>query len=181
MPLHEFSCEYCDSVEERFFHVSPTEEPPCPTCGGPRVRLASAFKVVFTGPLTARYNDPKKENAHMEGFWDYRVRSSTSGHPEAVFLDSWQALREFRKSESLSMPGDAPVNATMSADGRTISSAGMPGAWSGGMPSIPSRLQQIIDAPASDFKEASWVVRPSNEAPHGGVTGGAVSAEGMSL
>lgn len=92
----------------------------------------SRFGIVFTGPITARYNDPKRENAHQEGFWVYRQRSSISGQPEPVFLNDWQQLREFNKAEGLSAPGEVPTNSTISADGKRILSNGMPGNWSGG-------------------------------------------------
>ena len=177
MPLHEFLCPSCKSVEELFFHRSPDEDPPCPVCLGPRTRLASRFAVVFTGPLTARYNDPKKENAHMEGFWDYRVRSSVSGVPEPVFISDWAELRAFRKAEQLSMPGDVPTNATMSADGRTISSTGMPGNWSCGIPPVP---RQVLDMTSSltsvKGKDADMAADPRMRAD---LTGGTVPAEGV--
>lgn len=178
MPVHEFMCESCGTVEEHFYHVTPAEDPPCPVCLGPRIRLASAFKVVFTGPLTARYNDPKREGAHMEGFWDYRVRSSVSGNPEPVYLSTWDELREFRKSEHLSMPGDVPTQATMSADGRKISSAGMPGSWGGlsCLDTVPSGVWDMNTSLTSVHgKDADLAADPQMQ-----VTGGtAPPAEGM--
>ena len=179
MPVYEVWCPECNREEEYFSHVRTDEDPPCPGCGGWRQRRVSSFKVVFSGPLTARYNDPKREGAQMEGFWDYRVRSSVSGQPEPVFLETWDQLREFRKAEQLSMPGDVPANATISRDGRTISSAGMPGQWAGGMPSIPSRLQEMIDAKPEDCGSSASVVNRAELSPHGGVTGGPAPIEQM--
>jgi hypothetical protein len=88
----------------------------------------------------------------MDGFWAYRKRSSVSGNPEPVYLDSMQAIRDFNKAEGLAAPGEVPTNSTISADGKTIQSNGMPGNWQCGFPSIPSRLQQMIDTPADKCK-----------------------------
>ena len=117
--------------------------PDCPVCLGPRTELASRFGVIFTGPITARYNDPKRENAHMDGFWAYRKRTSLSGQPEPVFLSTFDEMRAFNKAEGLASPGEVPTNSTITADGRRIVSDGMPGQWRGSMPEVPSRIWEM--------------------------------------
>jgi putative FmdB family regulatory protein len=160
VPLYELQCAACQAVEERYLRHWDDPTPDCPICLGPRVRLASNFGVVFSGPLTRKYMDPKKEGAYEEGFWAYRKRSSISGELEPVFLDTWDKLREFNKAEGLSAPGDAPTNATISSDGKRILSNGMPGQWQTGMPSMPARLKEIIEMPADQIPQAAATATP---------------------
>ena len=103
----------------------------------------------------------------MDGFWAYKTKSSVSGQPEAVFLDNVQAVREFNKAEGLMPPGEVPVNSTISADGKRIVSDGMPGNWRGNFPPIPARLQQIIDMPADQIKQAPATCTPSMPSGYG--------------
>jgi hypothetical protein len=87
----------------------------------------SAFQVVFTGPITARYNDRTKENAHEEGHWAYR-KNTLSGKPEPCFIDTFEAQREFVKSEGLANPKEFGNNFEVGDDGKTVkNSCGMPG------------------------------------------------------
>jgi|WetSurMetagenome_2_1015567.scaffolds.fasta_scaffold742858_2 hypothetical protein len=92
-------------------------------------RVVSAFQVVFTGPITKRYNDPKSENPDQEGHWAFRKRSSVSGNPEAVFIETWQDRREFMKQEGLVGYEDVgPIDS--SPDGKWSSTrTGKPGTW----------------------------------------------------
>jgi len=180
MPIIEYHCAGCNEVQEQFLHAVPDEAPACVACNGPRIRLASRFGIIFTGPLTARYNDPKRENAHQEGFWAYRKRSSVSGQEERIRIETHQELRDFCDAEGLVHPSELPRNATISADGRTISSKGMPGQWMEGMPGIPARLREIIDKPISEFSTGGASVSDNAaQAPHGGVTGGPAPIEQM--
>lgn len=160
MPIREFYCAQCANLEERYVKLRYTPVPPCPNCGATRIQLASRFAVVFTGPLTARYNDPKRENAHQEGFWAHRRAADGKLSGEAVRIESWQDLKEFNRSEGLAAPGDVPTNATISKDGKRIVSDGMPGQWRGALPPIPSRLQEIIDKPLAEFKPAAATAQP---------------------
>ena len=167
MPLKEYACEACGAIEERYMRRWDTPPPDCPVCLGPRTELASRFGVVFTGRITARYNEPGRENSHMEGFWTYRKRSSVSGQPEPVFIEDWQQLKNFNKAEGLAAPGDVPTHSTITPDGRRIVSDGMPGQWRGSLPAIPARLQEIIDAPIEAFKEVGASVTPSMPMSYG--------------
>ncbi len=132
MPVYESYCDDCTRIKEWYakHFVDIHENPPCEQCGGPTKRLLSRFGVVFTGALSKKYNDPKVEKYDQEGHWAYRVKSSVSGHPEPVYIDSFQAQREFCKAEGLANPKDLP-NMEADSDGRFRSNAGvgMPGAW----------------------------------------------------
>jgi hypothetical protein len=101
----------------------------------------SRFGVVFSGSLH-KYTDPRKEGAEMDGFWAYRKLSSISGQPEATFISSMAELKAFNKAEGLSAPGEVPTNATISADGKRLQSAGMPGQWVNSM-SVPSGVWEM--------------------------------------
>lgn len=135
MPIYEERCQNreCRRAGYQKEHYVPhyTEvTDACPHCGRPMARMASRFGVVFTGPITAKYNDPKAENPHQEGHWAYRVRSSSTGHPEPVFIESFEQQRAFCKEEGLVNPKDVP-NLDASPDGKLATNAGcgMPGAW----------------------------------------------------
>src|SRR5260370_8996200 len=138
MPVFEERCAACERTTEVYLARWDDQDPACERWGGQQERLASNFAVTFTGPITARYNDKKREGAHADGFWAYRKRSSISGQPEPVFIDNWQQLKEFNKSEGLAAPGEAPTNATISKDGKSISGDGFAGQWRGALPGVPS-------------------------------------------
>src|SRR5262252_912412 len=158
MPVFDLKCEPCDAVEEVFLRRY-DDESPCPGCGGRRVKLFSRFAAPFMGSIH-KYVDPNREGSHMDGFWAYRKRSSISGQPEPVYLDSMQAVKEFNRAEGLAAPGEVPTNCTVSSDGKRIVSAGMPGQWQCGMPPIPARLQEILDTPMENFKPAPATAEP---------------------
>lgn len=160
MPVREYLCPRCQTIGEEWRRHMDDPPTPCPDCGGEREELASRFGIVFTGQITAKYNDPKREAAHREGFWTYRKKTSISGQPEPVKIETWDQLRAFNKAEGLAAPGEVPTNSTVSADGRRIESRGMPGQWTCGFPSIPSRLQDIIDMPAEKFRPVGASVTP---------------------
>lgn len=126
---YEFRCEKCGAEQERYVPRFASPNPPCEdaACDGETVKLVSGFAIIFTGPLTARYNDRNLEGAHSEGHWATRLRT-VSGEPEPVWIDSWQAQREFCKSEGLVNPKDLPSNAEASSD-RKLSGSGMKGQW----------------------------------------------------
>ena len=166
MPVREYMCSACNSVQERYMKRWDAPPPPCPQCGAQRIELASRFNAPFMGSIH-KYVDPNREGAGMDGFWCYRKLSSASGNPEPVYISNMSQLKEFNRLEGLSAPGEVPTNCTMSSDGRRILSDGMPGNWSGAMPGIPARLQEIIDAPAEAFKPAGATAAPAMPANYG--------------
>lgn len=96
--------------------------------------MISAFAVVFTGALSAsKYNQDVKgglpEQRHMDGHWAWRRRSSKSGQPEPVWIDNFATQAQFCKEEGLVNPRDLPSNLEAGADGKSISTRGMPGCW----------------------------------------------------
>lgn len=129
MPIYESVCADCETSSEWYAPRFDSSDPQCFVCGKPMKRLISSFSVVFTGPMTARYNDPKSENPHEEGHWAFRKRSSLSGNPEPVFLETWQDRKEFMKAEGLVGYEDVgPVDT--SPDGRWSNArTGKPGTW----------------------------------------------------
>jgi putative FmdB family regulatory protein len=166
MPVYELTCDGCVDTQEVFLHHWDSPNPACERCGGPRRRLMSCFASPFMGSLR-KYSDLRREGAQAEGFWAYKKRSSVSGQPEPVFLSSVAEVRDFNRAEGLAPPGEIPVNATISADGRRIVSDGMPGNWRGNFPPIPARLQQIIDLPADQIKQAPATCTPSMPSDYG--------------
>jgi hypothetical protein len=130
VPLYENYCQNCRTVREWYAPTSESPDPEC--CGQPTQRLISMFRVVFTGPISARYNDRSKENAHLEGFDAWRVHSAKDPrHPEKVRIETWEDRRKFMRDEHLE---EVPSNATASYSGEggrdvKISTVGMPGQW----------------------------------------------------
>ena len=134
MPLYESSCQNpgCEGYGRRvewFSHVMTLSERPCPICGQTMTRLPSRFSVVWTGAIVTKYNDRSLEGGYKEGHWAWRVRSSRSGHPEPVWIDTFQKQAEFCKEEKLINPKELPTNAQVSSDGMKLESSGMPGQW----------------------------------------------------
>jgi len=117
MPLYELRCTNPECPHrrvkvERFLPRYESPNPSCMGCGWATERAVSDFAVVFTGPISARYNDPSLEGAHQEGFWQYRIKSSVSGKPEPVFIDTWDKEREWRRMEGIPDPGQCgPIDA----------------------------------------------------------------------
>jgi putative FmdB family regulatory protein len=168
MPMYEYLCKSCGTVEEQYAKMGATP-PDCPVCLGPREQLFSRFAAPFSGSFH-KYADPRRENAHMEGWWAYRKVSSISGQPEPVWLDTPQAVREFNKAEGLADPTEVPTNSTVSADGRKIVSDGMPGQWVrgvSGLPSLPSRLREMITVPAEQCSPLAATCSPVMPADYG--------------
>lgn len=166
MPVFELYCDRCEQSEDRYLRRWDDPTPVCPQCGGYRKRMAGRFAAPFSGSLR-KYTDPKRENAHMEGFWAYRKRSSVSGKPEPVWLDSMEAVRAFNKAEGLSAPGDVPTYSTISADGKHIESRGMPGQWVTGMPEMPTRLREMVETPAEQCSAPAATAAPTMPIDHG--------------
>jgi putative FmdB family regulatory protein len=130
MPLFEFFCDKDGSVNEHYLSSHDKPNPPCDHCGGETMRVISGFNVVFTGPITKKYNDPNADNAHVEGHWSWETKGPGGEKikPRPVFIDSFQAQREFCRREGLVNPKDiGPVE--VGSDGKSSSSRGMPGCW----------------------------------------------------
>jgi putative FmdB family regulatory protein len=152
VPIYEYWCQPCGEVEEMYRKRYGEPPPPCPRCGAERITLASRFAVVFTGDITSRYKLKDREDAYTDGVWMYRKRTSLSGEPEPVYIQTWQELREFCKAEGLSQPGEAPTNASISSDGKRLSGAGMPGQWATFSPEV---LPEKATAPPPDPQQAA--------------------------
>jgi predicted nucleic acid-binding Zn ribbon protein len=128
VPLFEFlcqdsACRLSGTAVEHFFHSDPGDVL-CESCGGKTSRLISTFGIVFTGPLTKKYNNPKLENYHSEGYWAVR-KKTLDGKESHVWIDNWDTRREFMKSEGLMDTGPVEIG----SDGKSISTRGLPGAW----------------------------------------------------
>ena len=96
-------------------------------CGAVLELAVFPISVVFTGVLTARYNDPHLENAHRDGHvaWE---RDPVTKKPRPVRIDTWDAQRSYCKRNGLANPKDFGHNFDVAEDGRTVkSSMGMPG------------------------------------------------------
>ena len=123
------SCPASETVEERYYGHVTLDDPPCSICGAPRRRIPAQFRVIWTGPITTRYNDKRAEGADQEGHWAWRVRSAKGKAPEPVRIETFDDQRRFCKEEGLVNPKDIPTNAQISSDGKKLSSRGMPGQW----------------------------------------------------
>jgi predicted nucleic acid-binding Zn ribbon protein len=166
MPVFEALCSACNTLNEHFLRHWDSPDPPCSHCGGATERMASRFGVPLSGSL-GKYMDLRREGADRGGFWAYKKRSSISGQPEPIFLDSMEAVKSFNRAEGLAAPGEVPTNASISADGKRLLSAGMPGNWQCGLPGIPTRLQEMIDIPAADCGPCPATASPAMPANYG--------------
>lgn len=129
MPLRETMCpnKDCASYGIPVEHYYPRTDTPlqaCEACGGETRQLVSRFGVVFTGPITAKYNDSKGENPYMEGHWVTEKKTPDGVHRQR-FIETWQQRKEFMKQEGLTDVG--PMDGA--SDGKKSSSQGLPGCW----------------------------------------------------
>jgi len=135
MPMYEGYCPACDpecrNPEEHYYPLSTSPEAPCSACGGERRRLVSQFAVVFTGVIsTSKYGDPRLEryNTKVDGHQAWRRRSSLSGKPEPVWIETFEDQKRFCREEGLTNPKDVgPME--IGDDGKSYSTRGMPGCW----------------------------------------------------
>lgn len=131
MPIFESQCEHewCPLFGypvEHYYPRSDSRMSICACCGFETVKLASAFNVVFTGPITARYNDRGKEGAHLDGHWAWEKGADGKSHP--TFIDSWDAQKSYCKRNGLANPREMPANFDVAEDGRTVlNTRGLPG------------------------------------------------------
>lgn len=122
MPLFESICGKCGEMREYYVPHWYSPDPEC--CGEQTKRLVSEFGVVFTGVLSAsKYNDPKLERAHQGPHWGWRRRSSKSGKPEPVYIETFEDQKKFCKEEGLVNPKDIG-NIEATSDGKFNSSTG---------------------------------------------------------
>ena len=110
MPLYELVCHNrecpdCGVSRERFLHLFSSPNPACDLCGGPTDRGMSRFAVVFTGEITARYNDPKLENASDGAHWVYQTNKLT-GKREPRLIRTWDEQRSFCREEGITNPSE---------------------------------------------------------------------------
>lgn len=135
MPLFEHACpnEKCSAyrvVEEHYFSQADAPLPACSVCGSVQQRIISRFGVVWTGVITAKYNDSKLERSHSETQYMW-TRQTPDGKPKCVPITTFQEQREFCKREGLVNPSSVHFNSNteVSADGKATSSQGLPGCW----------------------------------------------------
>ena len=132
MPLFDSACQsqscpmHGVPVEHYYrHHDSPTED--CVECGGPTVKLISDFKVVFTGVISARYNDQGIEGAEREWHWAWGNDPVTK-KPIPKFIETWDDQRSFVKEYGLVNPKEMPRNFTVDETGKIPQNTrGLPG------------------------------------------------------
>lgn len=126
--IYESMCETpeCKAQEVVFEWLASsfeTPDPNCDFCGRQTKRQASRFAMPFSGSITSRYLDRGLEGGYMKdgGHWAWKKKDTVSGKPEPVYIDTFQAQRDYCHSEGLALPSDT-TNATISADGKSITS-----------------------------------------------------------
>jgi hypothetical protein len=137
MPIYELACgnESCPEyarVFEKYYSTSDKPDPVC-ACGQQTRRLISSFSVVFSGPITRKYLNPKIEgyDRMADGtHWQFETRGPDGQKcdPRPVKIETFQQQREFAKRNGLVDPssiGECEVH----SDGKGVSTRGMPGAW----------------------------------------------------
>lgn len=126
---YEFRCGKCGAEQERYIPLFSSPNPPCEDqdCDGETVKLVSGFAIIFTGPLTTKYNDQRLEGAHREGHWATALRT-VDGKPKPEFIETFQQQKEFCRREGLVNPRDLPTNAEATSD-KKLSGRGFKGQW----------------------------------------------------
>jgi hypothetical protein len=125
MPIFESVCESenCDLrglIVDDFYRHYDDPAKLCEWCGQCRTRLPSTFASPFMGEMSRRYVDKSLDDGHREdlGHWMWRTKSSVSGKPEPVYVDTWQKQAEICRAEGLANPRDFDTNTEVSEDGR---------------------------------------------------------------
>jgi len=111
MPIWEADCvnAECGYKAEYYSPGGRQEERSCPRCGSPMKRKdVHAFAVVRTGPVGGKYAGKHKESYYESGHIAWRVRSSRSGKPEPIWIDTWEKQKQFCKEEGLYNPWEVP-------------------------------------------------------------------------
>lgn len=93
--------------------------------------MISRFGVVFTGTITSRYNDSKREKPHMEGHYVWERKTADGrklDQPRQRFIETWQDRKQYMKQEGL-RDDIGVIDAPSDGKGSTNNGCGMPGAW----------------------------------------------------
>ena len=133
MPIREGICEneQCpiSGVPQEHYYKSDDSLNQCDCCGGPTRLVMSSFGIVWTGPISQRYRYRDAENYHQkgDGFWATAKRTP-DGKPKSVYLDNWQAVRQFAKSEGCADPREISKNMVPNESGKGLqNTVGLPG------------------------------------------------------
>jgi hypothetical protein len=125
----EFACraEGCGRYRPVATATGPEDAPACPECGKRMEVVLYALATVFTGPITARYNSPTAENAHMEGHHAWG-RDPLTNKPVHRFIESWSDQKKFCSDFNMRNPKEFGNHYEVAEDGKTLkNSIGMPG------------------------------------------------------
>lgn len=131
MPLFESACQRheCPMLGHTVEHFYPFTDSlmcTCESCGSATVKQISTFNSPFMGVITERYKDRSVAGGHGDGHWAWN-RKTPDGKPRAEFIETFQQQAAFCKREGLARPQELPKHAEVSADGKSISTRGMPG------------------------------------------------------
>jgi len=113
VPIYDFlcssqGCEHHKKPFEKYLYRRDSDNPRCPLCGSETSRAVSRFGIVWTGYITKKYNDPGYAHSDREGHIAWRVRSSKTGKPEPVRIETFEQQRRFVKGEGLYNPTELP-------------------------------------------------------------------------
>lgn len=128
--LREYVCRNpACSKAEAVASASASSGPVCLGCNRAMEIRLFPVSTVFTGVITARYNDKGTPGAHLDGHWGWRRKSSkVPGKPEPVFIETWDQQRDFCRAEGLANPKEMPRNFEIGEDGKGAKNTmGMPG------------------------------------------------------
>lgn len=139
MVVFDFKCltEGCENNGKRFESLLKrwdSPNPNCPKCGVVMERQLAAPRTIWVKPWAeygARPQDKESPTYNPDGITVVRRKSSGLGYdvPEKCFLQTRQEVKEYCKQEGLAMPDEMSPNAEISKDGKSLSTAGMPGQW----------------------------------------------------
>jgi hypothetical protein len=129
MRIRDFVCRTAGCPESQAV-ATWDPEPDAPICRGCMEPMRSriyAPSVVFTGAITARYNNQTAENPHQDGHiaWE-RDPVTRKCHP--VEIKTFDDQRAYCARNHLANPKEFGNNYSVAADGRKVeNSVGMPG------------------------------------------------------
>lgn len=132
-------CRACGEVRDTILKSWKEPNPACPVCRNPTQRvMATPPKSIWLGSVSRFGASPDREGYNPDGFWAYRVKSSRNidGSPERCFISTRQEQVAFARDEGLRLPDDMNSNAEISRNGKTFSTCGVSGQWTG----LPSRM-----------------------------------------
>lgn len=149
MPIFEYRCTRPDCVNhtrrlEAYVPRYSTPNPRCRRCKSATERLPSTFAIPFDKSLRS-YDDPHLENYNpdAEGVVAWRRRSTRNldGTPERVLLRSVQDQRRYCRDEHL-VPPDEVGMVEIGEDGKSLSTAGFKGQWTGLPPGMAQGAEE---------------------------------------